>query len=83
MMSLNSCLIYQIRQRVAGYYSLSFLLLRIYKMNNTITHTTSNHKKESISNFLDASIDDVFIKGSKTYLRIKQLALPLEKFRKK
>ena len=52
-------------------------------MNNTITQTTSNHKKESISNFLDASIDDVFIKGSKTYLRIKQLALPLEKFRKK
>ena len=52
-------------------------------MNKTISDITSNLKKESMSNLLGASIDDVFIKGSNTHLRIKQLALPLRKSQKK
>ena len=52
-------------------------LTKLFNMNQT------NSKNKSISNVLGVALDGVFREGSKTQLRIKQLALPLKNFEKK
>jgi len=52
-------------------------------MTKTISSPTTKYKRESVSYLLDASIDDVFRKGSKTYLRLKQHRLTPQNFEKK